>query len=237
MAERSEKALLIAHRGAHNNAQGLIENTLDAFKRAKEVGCWGIECDVHVTKDNVIVVNHDPTLKRLWNHDVAISSLTFEDLRALEPNIPSLSEVVEQFGHSMHLFIELKAPFNNEDILAELLKDLEPCKNYHLLALDAQTFKDCSQFPLQSLLLVAVHNNVNEFCDLAIKKNYGGVLGSYLLLTNKHIKELKTASQSYGVGFVDSKFSLYRELNRGINWIFTNQAMKVSGYLNELKIK
>ena len=36
-----------------------------------------------------------------------------------------------------------------------------------------------------------------------------------------------------GVGFIDSKNSLYRELNRGVSWLFTNQAVKLSGYLNE----
>lgn len=237
LSKYSDKALLIAHRGAHDNANGIIENTFAAFNLAKDVGCWGIEFDVQVTADNVLVVNHDPTLNRLWGHDVAIATITFEQLRALVPQIPSLTEVVDQYGKVLHLFIELKAPFSDEEALVQALKGLLPNRDYHLLSLDADIFSNLSQFPDFSLLLVAAHNNVKEFCDLSLKKNYGGLLGSYLLLTNRKIKKLKEVDQAFGVGFVDSRYSLYRELKRGISWIFTNQAVKVSHYLHHLQTK
>ncbi|HAT9008000.1 TPA: glycerophosphodiester phosphodiesterase, partial [Legionella pneumophila subsp. pneumophila] len=41
--------------------------------------------------------------------------------------------------------------------------------------------------------------------------------------------------QHFGVGFVDSKNSLYRELNRGVKWLFTNEAININQYLNDLK--
>jgi glycerophosphoryl diester phosphodiesterase len=229
-----QNASLIAHRGAHHNRKGIIENTVEAFKLAREAGCWGIEFDVHATADNVLVVNHDSTLKRLWGHNVAIANVTFKELRSLEPRIPSLKEVAAEF-YNMHLFIELKAPFRDEHALIEALQNVSPIKDYHLLALDAPTFVSLSKFPKQSLLLVAVHNNVKEFCDLSISKNYGGVLGNYLLLTNSVKQQLKDANQLYGVGFVDSKNSLYRELNRGIMWIFTNQAELVGKHLQRMR--
>lgn len=233
-SDQIDKTLLIAHRGAHNLAQGIIENTLDAFRLAQKVGCWGIEFDVHATADNILVVNHDPTLNRLWGHDAAIALLSFGELRALEPGIPSLEEVVSEYGGTVHLFIELKAPFQDEYALVQSLQGLSPGKDYHLLALEASTFSQLSQFPKEALLLVAVHNNSQEFCDLSLKENYGGVMGSYLLLTNKKIRKLNEANQAYGVGFVDSKYSLYREMNRGVHWIFTNSAVPVSHYLHQL---
>lgn len=222
-----KEAQIIAHRGAHNNAQGIMENTLQAFNIARDAGCWGIELDIHATSDSVLVVNHDPTLNRLWGHDEAIANLTFAALRALEPRIPSLAEVIAQYGRVMHLFIELKAPFNSEKELVAELCDLSPGSDYHLLSLDAQIFGTLSLFPKSSLVLVAGHNNVQEFCNLSLQEGYGGVTGSYLLLTDKKIEELKSAHQVYGVGFVNSRNSLYRELNREINWIFTNQAVTV----------
>lgn len=232
--DRANGALLIAHRGAHNNRNGIIENTLEAFRLAKEAGCWGIELDVHATADHVLVVNHDPTLNRLWRHNEAISSLNFKQLRRLVPGVPSLAEVIAEFGGSMHLFIELKAPFKDECVLFESLKNLQPCLDYHLLSLDASIFKSMTQFTKHTLLLVAVHNNLSQLCDLSIRENYGGVLGSYLLLTNKLIRTLKVANKVYGVGFVDSKYSLYRELHRGVHWLFTNHALSVSQFLKKL---
>ncbi|CEG59068.1 glycerophosphodiester phosphodiesterase [Legionella fallonii] len=226
---------LIAHRGAHNNPAGIFENTMEAFRLAKKAGCWGIELDVHVTADNVLVVNHDPTLNRLWRQNVAINDLTFSAIRSLAPQIPSLAEVIAEFGGQMHLLIELKNPLQDEAILVQTLQHLSPVTDYHLLTLTPEIFNSLTQFPHKSLLLVPVHNNVKAFCDLSIKNNYGGVMGSYLLLTNERIRQLTEAYQVLGVGFVDSKNSLWREINRGVKWIFTNQAVVVAHYLHLLK--
>ena len=229
------KAQVIAHRGAHDTALLIQENTHAAFERARVLGCYGIEFDIHATSDGVVVVNHDPTSTRLWGHDVAINTLTFRELRELVPSLPSLADVVTHYGKRMHLFIELKAPFAATYALADTLKDLTPSVDYHLLCLDEQVFPTLTSFPNESLLLVPIHNNVNTFCNLSLEKHYGGVLGHYFLLSNRQVKRLQGANQRVGVGFVDSKFSLYRELNRGINLLFTNNAATVSACLQTLR--
>jgi glycerophosphoryl diester phosphodiesterase len=226
---------LTAHRGAHDISKGIYENTIPAFHRAREFGCWGIEFDVHVTADGVFVVNHDPTLDRLWNHNVAIVDLSFAELRALAPNIPTVAEVVAEFAKDMHLFIELKTPIHNEHRLFELLSSRTPAKDYHLITLKASLFENLSLWPKQSLLLVALHNNVKSVCALSLTEHYGGVLGSYVLLTNQVRNQLKGHEQLSGVGFVNSKNGLYRELNRGVSLIFTNQAEKLCLHLNKLR--
>lgn len=223
----SIKACVIAHRGAHDNNRSIQENTFTAFNRAFELGCYGIELDVHACADEVLVVNHDPTLKRLWGHDVAIDSLTFEELRTLCPELPSLKEVIELYGKRMHLYIELKMPFAAIDALVTTLQPLMPCMDYHLLCLDPTLFNQLGGFPKASCLVVPVHNNVRKLCKISLKNNYGGVLGHYLLLHDRQIKKLRAANQLVGVGFIDSKFSAYRELNRGIRFLFTNNAAEV----------
>lgn len=233
--ELVQAAQVIAHRGAHDHVRGIIENTLAAFRVAEQCGCWGIELDVRGTADQVLVVNHDPTLARLWGHDLLINQLTFAQLRALAPAIPTLAEVVAEFGGRMHLFIELKKPFQHEAVLVQVLHQLRAGVDYHLLSLDAPIFHDLVQFPKQALFLVAGHNNVAEFGALSLKEHYAGVLGHYLLLTTKLVRRLQTGQQLVGVGFVDSKYSVYRELNRGISWLFTNRAVRVSAYLQSLR--
>mgnify|MGYP000007460323 CR=1 FL=1 len=229
-----EAVHLIAHRGAHNHAHGIWENTLTAFRLAEKAGCWGIELDIQLTADQVLVVNHDPTLKRIWGRDEAIANLSFADLRARLPEIPSLAEVVAEFGKRLHLFIELKQVLPNEELLVGVLQGLRASEDYHVLALEASIFQALALVPKQALLLVASHNNVAQFCDLSLKEHYAGVLAHYLLLTTKLVKRLKMRKQLVGVGFVDSKYSLYRELNRGIPWLFTNNASEVSPYLQSL---
>lgn len=232
---RANNGLLIAHRGAHDNNKTIFENTHQAFQRAKDLGCWGIEFDVHTTADGVFVINHDPSLERLWEQNVVISQVNFAELRALVPEIPSLAEVIAQYGDSLHLFIELKVAVQNPQALLNALSFCEPIKHYHFLTLDPSFYEGLESLPGEALLLVAGHNNVQAFCDLSITKPYGGVLGNYLLLTNKKRKKLLQAQQATGVGFVNSKNSLYRELNREVSWLFTNDAQRVSNYLNYLR--
>ncbi|MFA5959609.1 MAG: glycerophosphodiester phosphodiesterase family protein [Tatlockia sp.] len=238
--EKPEKSLvdnscLIAHRGAHDKKSRIIENTDSAFARALSLGCYGIELDVHATKDGVLVVNHDPTLKRLWHKNEAIAELPFKTLRQLTPEIPSLDEVVARYGKKLHLFIELKAPFHAGMQLNDALKPLNASTDYHLLSLDEPLFTELNLFPREVMLLVAVHNNVSRFSTLCLEKNYGGVLGHYLLLTNRKLNELINAQKAVGVGMIDSKFGLYRELNRGMQWLFSNQVERVTQCLRDIK--
>lgn len=227
-------AFLIAHRGARNGKRAIFENTMPAFEQALQLGCWGIELDVHATKDQVLLVNHDPTLKRIWNQDVAIADCDFATIRVIAPMIPTLAEVVRLYGKRLHLFIELKSPFTAFEILAETLEDLEPCIDYHIISLDESIFHNVTQFPSASLLLVPVQNNTAKYVRLSLEQGYGGVSGHYALITSSKIKALKAASQIVGVGFVDSKYSLYRELNRGVRYLFTNRAERISGLLQDL---
>jgi len=59
----SRRVSRIAHRG---NSYASLENTLDAFASAMEIGCDWLELDVRTTRDGRVVVLHDETLWRLW---------------------------------------------------------------------------------------------------------------------------------------------------------------------------
>lgn len=227
-AEQLKTIRLIAHRGAHNKKLQYIENTDAAFAAALEMGCWGIELDVHATADDIIVVNHDACLNRLWNTNLAITATTFQQLRQSVPDLLTLSDVIARYGKKIHLFIELKTPFNSLPALLNTLKPLTPVVDYHLLSLDESLFSPIKELPRETLLLVAEHNNVAQLCKSSLDNNYGGVLGHYLLLSKAKINLLKQAKQQVGVGFVDSKYSLYREANRGLQWLFTNNAAEIS---------
>lgn len=149
--------------------------------------------------------------------------------------IPSLEEVVSLYGKKMHFFIELKAPFAGEDSLFQVLKPLQAEVNYHLLSLDERIFHRLSLFPKQALLLVAGHNNLGRFCKDSLNFQYGGVLGHYLLFSSKKLRALQAAQQKVGVGFVDSRNVLYREVRRGMRWIFSNNVAAMSKLLKALR--
>jgi glycerophosphoryl diester phosphodiesterase len=81
---------VVAHRGASAYE---LENTMDAFKKALEMGCEYIECDVRVSKDGQLVVIHDSSLRRVFGVDFYVNELTAEELKKYR--IPLLEEVLD----------------------------------------------------------------------------------------------------------------------------------------------
>jgi len=72
-------AMSFAHRGLHE--PGIPENSIEAFKRAREAG-YGVELDVQYTKDVQIVVFHDANLFRMCGASVKVCDLTYEELKS-----------------------------------------------------------------------------------------------------------------------------------------------------------
>ncbi len=85
---------IIAHRGAWKNTQ-TPENSIASLQHAIEQGLWGSEFDVHLTKDDVLVVNHD---QDFYGMDIATS--TYQELLAkTHPNgekIPTLDAYLKE---------------------------------------------------------------------------------------------------------------------------------------------
>ena len=71
---------IMAHRGCSGQYP---ENTMLAFRKAVEAGCDGIELDVHVTRDGMLVVFHDDTLERTTDGRGRLCDHSFEQLRRL----------------------------------------------------------------------------------------------------------------------------------------------------------
>lgn len=105
------KQYIVGHRGAAGIAP---ENTLKAFRLGCQSDATVVECDIHLTKDQKIVVIHDGTLERTTNGSGWIKDWLFEDLRKLDAGdgekIPTLEEVINVvFSYNKKLIIELKA--------------------------------------------------------------------------------------------------------------------------------
>lgn len=69
----------IAHRGLHDRAAGIIENTASAFEAAV-AGNFAIECDVQLSSDGVPVVFHDDDMVRLLGREGAIADTSASEI-------------------------------------------------------------------------------------------------------------------------------------------------------------
>lgn len=121
----------IAHRGFFDNDKDIPENSLMAFQRAAERS-YAIELDVHLTKDQKVVVHHDYTLERLSGVNKRLDELTLAEIQthtllATEETPPSLEEVLALIDDRVPVYVEIKREAYGEAgaLEEETLKVLE----------------------------------------------------------------------------------------------------------------
>jgi glycerophosphoryl diester phosphodiesterase len=108
--------LPFAHRGLHDHRQGVIENSLSAFRAAIAAG-YGIELDVQRSADDLPVVFHDDDMDRLTDasgafRDYKAADLGRMHLRGSTDRIPTLKEVLDMVAGRVPLLIEIKEDWN-----------------------------------------------------------------------------------------------------------------------------
>lgn len=111
--------MYIAHRGLHGG--DVKENTAQAFENAVIKG-FGVELDIHLSKDGIPVVHHDASLKRVFNVDKLVKDMTEAELN--EIGVPSFITVLNILDGKVPLVAEIKGESLSTDVCkksAELL--------------------------------------------------------------------------------------------------------------------
>lgn len=147
---------VIAHRGGAALAP---ENTMPAFEQGLALGADGVELDVHLSRDGVVVVHHDPAVERTTDGSGPVAGHTAAELGALDAGyrfgrdglfpfrglgigVPTLGEVLARFPHA-HLLVELKTGESRlaaavvHEIRAAQARDRVTIGSFHQGALDA----------------------------------------------------------------------------------------------------
>jgi glycerophosphoryl diester phosphodiesterase len=112
----------IAHRGLHDAAAGIIENTPSAFRAAIERG-YGIECDLQISADGEAMVHHDDALGRLTEGEGRLDTMTAAALKRVPfkgsaDRMLTLAELCDLAGGRTTLVIELKGQVPGDTRLA-----------------------------------------------------------------------------------------------------------------------
>jgi glycerophosphoryl diester phosphodiesterase len=108
----------IAHRGLHDKAKGVIENTASAA-RAAIAGKYAIECDVQLTADGEAVVFHDFALDRLTLGKGPVAALTASALtdvpmRGTTDRVPTLRDWLAKVASRTAVAIEIKSDYSGD---------------------------------------------------------------------------------------------------------------------------
>ncbi len=235
--EKLKQCRIISHRGEHDNVR-VFENTLPAFEQAAAAGVWGLEFDVTWTRDRHPVVHHDPDLQRVFGRPGCLRQMDLSELKARCPLVPTLEEVVQAFCKRVHLMIEIKAealidPLRQNAILQSCLAGLQPQIDYHLLSLSPNLF-DAMPWAASRTWIAVGELNVGEMSRIALERKLQGIAGHYALVSRACLHRHHSCEQKVATAYPGSKNCLYREINRGVDWIFSNRAVRLQSLIHSL---
>jgi glycerophosphoryl diester phosphodiesterase len=118
----------VAHRGLHDAANGVIENTPSAFTAAIAAN-YAIECDIQISADGEAMVFHDQTLERLTQSSGRLDAMSAADLkrvafRTSTDHMITLGELADLVADRAALFVEIKSRFDGDLRLVKRAADV-----------------------------------------------------------------------------------------------------------------
>lgn len=236
-ADQLRQCKLISHRGEHN-IRDTKENTIAAFDKAAHAGVWGLELDLRWTADLVPVVLHDPNLERVFQDQRRVDRMPFKELRAGFVQVPTLAEVVARFGGRCHLMIEIKDtawpdPAAQNKTIHQILAPLKPARDYHFISLVPTLLDRIRDLPGQAMIAIAYHRPGKLYRQV-LDSGWGGLCGHFTMMSNPLVRRLKSRGKAAGTGYAASRNCLFREVRRGIDWIFSNNAVELQQMINAI---
>jgi len=211
----------------HYIHRGLIsknfrENTIKAFKHSFKRK-YGIETDIHATKDHEFICFHDYTLKRIFKKKESVKNMEYSQIKKISTQnkrpIPLLKDLLKTSKNKYPLFIEIK-PTLTKKLLQKLLKEtskFSKCvfisfkhKNiFNLLKIKSNIKVGLSFAPPTSAKAIIKKSNNKKIDCLVLDKFF---------LKNKSIQDLKIRKYYYTIK-TKSEFNKYSKNN---NLIFEN---------------
>ncbi len=210
----------LIHRGIINkkSKENLLKSFYNSFKKG-----YGIETDIHATKDNEFICFHDFTLNRIFKKKMSIKNMKYSELKKIsiqkKKPIPLLRDLLKISKNKYFLFIEIK-PTLSKKLLQKLLKEtssFSKCvfisfkhKNiYNLLKIKSNTKVGLS-FSIPTSIKTIVKKSNNKNIDYLILDKF--------FINKKSIRDLKIKKYYYTIK-TKLEFNKY---NKNNNLIFEN---------------
>ena len=204
----------LIHRGIVN--KHYKENLLKSFNKSFKKG-YGVETDIHITKDHKFICFHDFTLNRIFRKKESVKNMKYSKIKKISTQykkpIPLLKDLLKASKNKFPLFIEIKPNFSKK-ILQKLLKEtskFSKCvfisfkhKNiYNLLKIKGNTKVGLSFSPTTSIKRIIKKTNNKKIDCLILDKFF---------IKNKNIQDLKIKKFYYTIK-TKSEFNRYSKNN------------------------
>jgi len=198
------------------------ENLLESFKQSFKKG-YGIETDIHATKDNEFICFHDFTLKRIFKKNLSVKNLNYSKINEISTKlgkpVPLLKDLLKSSDNKHALFIEIK-PIFSKFLLKKLLKETSKFTKcvfisfnheniFKLLNIKKNTKVGLSFCPPASVKKIIEKLNKKKTNCLILDKSY---------IKNKKIQNLKITKYYYTI----KTKSEFNKLKKNNNLIFEN---------------
>ena len=189
------------HRGlAKKNFQ---ENTIKAFKysfRRK----YGIETDIHATKDHEFICFHDFTLNRIFKKKESVKNMRYSAIKKISTQnkkpIPLLKDLLKISKNRYTLFIEIKPTFTKK-LLQKLLKETSKFSKCVFISFKHKNIYDLLK--IKSNAKVGLSFSLSNSAKTIIKKSNNKKINCLILdkffLKNKNIQNLKIKKYYYTI--------------------------------------
>lgn len=249
---------VIAHRGANLVAP---QNTIEAFRKAIEIGCDGFETDIHLTKDGIPVVCHNFTIDETSNGVGAIKDMTLEELRQYDfgsykgeefkdVKIPTLNEFLEvsaEMGDKMKVLdIELKSEHFGEAGTELAEKTIDAVKNHGLfdkllissfdpaiLVVCKKVDKNCKTGILYSPNHMIALKIAPRPVSFAREIGADALHPFHMLVTRLYVERAHRAGLQVNPWTVNKDTTVKHLINLGVDGIITDDAGLVNGLLGK----
>ena len=135
-------AHLLIHRGLAK--KNFKENTLKSFKYCFTKR-YGIETDLHCTKDNIIICFHDFSLKKKFNTNKLIKNLSFNEINKIAKKfgyyVPQLRELIKISKNKNYLMLEIKPYFSKKNLI-QLIDQTKKLKSFSITSFNEKNIKN-----------------------------------------------------------------------------------------------
>jgi glycerophosphoryl diester phosphodiesterase len=191
----------LIHRGLVNKK--LKENLLASFNQSFKKG-YGIETDIHATKDKQFVCFHDFTLKRSFNISKSIKNLNYQRIKEISKSkkaeIPLLSDLLKLSKKRFFLFIEIK-PLFTKDLLKKLIAETKAYSKCVFISFKHRNIYDILKIKKQAKVGLSFGNNISAktIINQSKNKNINCIVLDRCFLENKKIKNLKKEKYFYTI--------------------------------------
>ena len=209
----------LIHRGILNKK--FKENCLDSFKASFKKK-YGIETDIHATKDKKFVCFHDFTLKRIFKINKSIKDIKYQELKKIKYKsfkIPLLAEVLKLSKNKYPIFVEIK-PFLEKRLLSKLINETKGFNKVVFISFNKDNIDNLLKInsSIKVGLSFSNRSSIKSILKSSINKKLKCLILDKKFLNNKKIQKIKKEKYYYTI----KNKNYFLKYRKNYNLIFEN---------------